>query len=181
MEINNIDDVEALTEPKLKKHCTVTNIAECVTDSLDEIIDRIVAAEMKSIPDELPLSKKEDGPEESTIVSSSCDKLDPAGEKSVKAERNHKIDDKESTPIFVADLIPLQLETSLVHISSHIETALLRHTFIGSSNSSDESIVNVEYQGDNNVVGFNDHDGNHTLKFVPNNRRLHGPTCVYGP
>ena len=85
--------------------------------------------------------------------------------------------DKESTPIFGADLISVQLETSLVHISSHIETTLLRHTFIGSTNSSDESIVNVEYQGDN-VEGFFDHNCNHTLKFGPNTRRLHGPVYM---
>ena len=76
----NIDDDEALTEPKFKKQqCTVTNVAEFVADSLAEIIDRIVAAEMKSISDELALSKKEEdyvrfiiiGPE--SIVLSSCD------------------------------------------------------------------------------------------------------------
>ena len=76
----NIDNDEALTEPKFKKQCTVTNIAEFVADSLAEIIDRIVAAEMKSISDELALlSKKEEdnvrfliiGPE--SIVLSSCD------------------------------------------------------------------------------------------------------------
>ena len=180
----NIDNDEALTEPKFKKQCcTVTNIAEFVADSLAEIIDRIVAAEMKSISDEFALSKKEEdnvrfliiGPE--SIVSSCDNKLDPAGEKSVKVEIHHDIDDKESSPIFGADLISVQLETSLVHISSHIETTLLRHTFIGSSNSSDESIVNVEYQGDN-VVGFFDHNCNHTLKFGHNTRRLHGPVYM---
>ena len=181
----NIDDDEALTEPKFKKQqCTVTNVAEFVADSLAEIIDRIVAAEMKSKSDELALSKKEQdnvrfliiiGPESKV---SSCDnKLDPAGEKSVKVELHHDIDDKESSPIFGADLISVQLETSLVHISSHIETTLLRHTFIGSTNNSDESIVNVEYQGDN-VVGFFDHNCNHTLKFGHNTRRLHGPVYM---
>ena len=105
-------------------------------------------------------------------------KLDPAGEKSVKVELHHEIDHKESSPIFGADLISVQLETSLVHISSHIETTLLRHTSIGSTNSSsDESIVNVEYRGDN-VVGFFDHNCNHTLKFGPNTRRLHGPVYM---
>ena len=162
----NIDDDEALTEPKFKKQCTVTNIAEFVADSLAEIIDRIVAAEMKSII----------GPPES-IVSSCDNKLDPAGEKSVMVALHHDIDDKESSSIFGADLISVQLETSLVHISSHIETTLLRHTFIGSTNNSDESIVNVEYQGDN-VVGFFDHNCNHTLKFGPNTRRLHGPVYM---
>ena len=87
-------------------------------------------------PDELLLSNKLDSVEEKPEM----------GE---LEEKNYQ----SSTGIFGADLIVVKLETSLVHISSHIETVLLHHTFIGSSTKSDETTVNVEYQGDN-VIGF---------------------------
>ena len=148
--------------PKLKRQCTLRNIADCVADCLEGVVTIIVAAaaetEPEPRPDELLLSNKLD-----------------SGEMGELEEKIYQ----SSTGIFGADLIVVKLETSLVHISSHIETVLLHHTFIGSSTKSDETtVVNVEYQGDN-VIGFFNGDGNHDLKFGPNNsRRLYGPVYM---
>ena len=151
--------------PKLKRQCTLRNIADCVADCLEEVVTIIVAAaaaetETEPRPDELLLPNKLDSAEEKPEM--------------VELEENNY---KSSTGIFGADLIVVKLETSLVHISSHIETVLLRHTFIGSSTKSDETTINVECQGDN-VIGFFNGDGNHDLKFGPNSRRLYGPVYM---
>ncbi len=71
-------------------------------------------------------------------------------------------------------------DTSLVHNQSRIEAILLSKTFIGSeypsSSTNDDTIVNVEYQGDN-IIGCFDQNGNHVIESSGDDerRRLFGP------
>ena len=72
-----------------------------------------------------------------------------------------------------ADLILLDFDISLVHNQSRVEALLLSHTFIGSAYRAftkeenvtallDDTVVNVEYQGDN-IIGCFDCNGNHAI------------------
>ena len=81
-----------------------------------------------------------------------------------------------------ADLILLNFDTSLVHNQSRVETLILCHTFIGPANRSspkddvpiiDDTVFNVEYQGDN-IIGYFDCNGNHDFESSSGQRRLYG-------
>ena len=96
-----------------------------------------------------------------------------------KCELELKEEKDDSNIIFGADLILVNFESSLIHVQSHIETIILRDTFIGPlgkshhhSSSNEESSINIEYHGDN-VVGCFDGKGNHVIG--SSHRRLYGP------
>lgn len=96
-----------------------------------------------------------------------------------KCELELKEEKDDSDIIFGADLILVNFESSLIHAQSHIETIILRDTFIGPlgkshnhSSSNEESSINIEYHGDN-VVGCFDGKGNHAIG--SSHRRLYGP------
>ena len=97
-----------------------------------------------------------------------------------KCELELKEEKDDSNIIFGADLILVNFESSLIHAQSHIETIILRDTFIGPlgkshhhSSSNEESSINIEYHGDN-VVGCFDGQGNHAIG-SSSHRRLYGP------
>ena len=90
---------------------------------------------------------------------------------------------EQKDPIMGADLILLDFDISLVHNQSRVEALLLSHTFIGCAFRSsskeenltaiDDTVVNVEYQGDN-IVGCFDSNGNHAFESSGGQRRLYG-------
>ena len=89
---------------------------------------------------------------------------------------------EEKDPVMGADLILLEFDTSLVHNQSRVETLILCHTFIGPANRSspkddvpiiDDTVFNVEYQGDN-IIGYFDCNGNHAFESSGGQRRLYG-------
>ena len=90
---------------------------------------------------------------------------------------------EQKDPIMGADLILLDFDISLVHNQSRVEALLLSHTFIGCAFRSsskeenltaiDDTVVNVEYQGDN-IVGCFDSNGNHAFESLGGQRRLYG-------
>jgi hypothetical protein len=75
------------------------------------------------------------------------------------------------------DLVLLDFDISLVHNQSRVEALLLNHTFIGSayrsSSTFDDTVINVEYQGDN-IIGCFDSNGNHAFELSGGQRRLYG-------
>ena len=89
---------------------------------------------------------------------------------------------EEKDPVMGADLILLDFDISLVHNQSRVEALLLCHTFIGSAYRSsskddvpiiDDTVINVEYQGDN-IIGYFDRNGNHAFESSGGQRRLYG-------
>ena len=91
---------------------------------------------------------------------------------------------EQKDPIMGADLILLDFDISLVHNQSRVEALLLSHTFIGSAYRAsskeenvtallDDTVVNVEYQGDN-IIGCFDCNGNHAFELSGGQRRLYG-------
>ena len=106
-----------------------------------------------------------------------------SGDMDEKAELELK-EDKD--PTMVADLVPVDFDTSLVYNQSRIEAMIELHTFIGSAYLSSQkddnsvkdnnTITNVEYQGDN-IFGCFDNSGNHVIRSGggDHQRRLFGP------
>jgi hypothetical protein len=107
-----------------------------------------------------------------------------SGDMDEKAELELK-EDKD--PTMGADLVPVYFDTSLVYNQSRIEAMIELHTFIGSAYLSSQkddnsvkdnnTITNVEYQGDN-IFGCFDNSGNHVIRSSgggDHQRRLFGP------
>jgi hypothetical protein len=143
---------------------------------------------MRSVEEELPSPA-----EAAVLVATEALNDEPNDQPQSSSSDNHaEVDDKKCevelkeekdafpTNFFGADLILVNLESSLIHAQSHIETIILRDTFIGPlgkshhHSSSDESSINIEYHGDN-VVGCFDDKGNHVIGSSPQRRRLYGP------
>lgn len=97
---------------------------------------------------------------------------------------------EEKDIIMGADLVVVDFDVSLVHNQSRVEALLLSRTFIGGSSAYrssssftssndgispyDDTVVNVEYQGDN-IIGYFDSYGNHAFESSGGQRRLNGP------
>jgi len=90
---------------------------------------------------------------------------------------------EEKDPVMGADLILLDFDISLIHNQSRVEALLLCNTFIGPAYRSsskddvsimdDDTVFNVEYQGDN-IIGCFNCNGNHAFESSGGQRRLYG-------
>ena len=169
---SNANDIEVSTYvPEQKKQHDVDYIAE------EEVEASVIKAATSSV-----ISDEQEG--DGGVVAVAEPKNDQLLINSVGIEEKMEYQLKEQKdPIMGADLILLDFDISLVHNQSRVEALLLSHTFIGFAFRSsskeenvtaiDDTVVNVEYQGDN-IIGCFDSNGNHAFESSGGQRRLYG-------